>query len=691
MHSIVDLSGCWKIKPVDQFVKEHRSATFDDSDWEEQDVPGQWQCQTNFKNYQGKMVYRKSFTFTRHADKTNFYEINFTGIFYFAIIYLNGRRLGHYEGYFSPISFFVTKTLQENNLLVVEVNCPPAPPDHIENLILGIFRHTRYFPKTFNPGGIWGRVYISSINRYAIRHLRFKTTTIDDQQATVEVKLVVDSTNTEEATVQYSLKPANFAGTIYQWRERSKINRGRTILTGKQALSDIELWWTYDLGFPSAYNLTVQLIWQSEVRSEYTALVGIRMIQLENRRVYLNGKSLFLRGANYLPTHPYISQVNPDTCLTDVKLAIDSHINCLRVRSHVAYSELYQACDLQGMLVWQDFPLFGMYPREILPVAKRQLSTMVDMLGSHPCIGVICCHDEPFPKYGRSKNLREKARKFIGRYVGNWNQNRLDVFLRKSLKKEDSGHIVIQSSGLWGMLGSLSDVHFHWYHIDKLITRFSLLSYFLGFNNRIVSDFGSFSSPVLETLVEHQGEPDKEGMIDLHISQNRQAEILKFFIEKLRLMKYKPIIGIFFSDLHDMFMTGGTGIVDARRCSKPAHKVVKDALRPRCLIASEITDKKYHLGDVLLIPVHLINDCQEESDTGGEINIKIKLGRRLFLETTLMVKLVSDSRPVQMDVVFFRPQEPGTHHLRLSMRTEKEKQFQTDHTEIVTQYELPII
>ncbi len=99
VKEIVKLNGLWKLYAVKRFSDIYRSLDFDDNRWHELNIPGQWQGHPHFKKYQGKMVYRKVFSFEVNPDSV--YEIQFDGVFYYAAAYLNGKHLGCHEGYFS--------------------------------------------------------------------------------------------------------------------------------------------------------------------------------------------------------------------------------------------------------------------------------------------------------------------------------------------------------------------------------------------------------------------------------------------------------------------------------------------------------------------------------------------------------------------------------------------------------------
>lgn len=677
METQLDLSGVWKAHAVEQFSEKYRHPDFRDNDWIDVHIPGHWQQTPALQTTTGQVVFRKSFSFSPDSD--GFYQLHFDGVFYAATVYLNGKCLGTHEGYFSPFSFGISKTAQTENVLVVEVSCLPPRRDGDETQLLGIFRHPHYFQPDFNPGGIWRPVYITRMERLAWHQLFMTTRQIQDETATIDLRLQINALVETAAQLQFEMTPANFDGDTFSWQEPAQLTKGRNTLNLTHTLDKPGLWWTHDRGFPACYKLTTT-VRDEQTEMSISRLVGVRTIYYEKNRLYLNNQSCFLRGANYLPTRPYLADSTVEICEQDITRAVKTHLNCLRIHTHVAPAAIYEACTRQGVLLWQDLPLSGLISRRAADAASKQIRQLIEQVGSYPCVGFFCCHDDPRPRFSRSKKRWRRILNFFARHVGNWNRNVLDGRLRKTACKLTSGHVIVRSSGVWGMLGSLSDVHFDWYSERDWFKKLPWAARFLTSRNQIISNFGATS----QANPPEMPEGDMDQHLDVEISQKKQAYLLKFFIEKLRLRKYRPIIGFFLADFVDVWDRGGPGLLDAQRRPKIAWDIVRDALRPSILIASEVGQNQYRLGDVVLTPIYLINDDPRPFPQ-AQVNIKVKLERQLFLETTIMSDLKPDTGAVQIDTVFFRPQQPGTHHLWLGLLNRE------GEDDLYSSYELPVI
>ena len=71
----------------------------------------------------------------------------------------------------------------------------------------------------------------------------------------------------------------------------------------------------------------------------------------------VNGKPIYVRGANWIPDDAFVTRLNRETYETSIQDAIDAGMNLLRVWGGGIYEsdDFYDVCDELGMLVWQDF------------------------------------------------------------------------------------------------------------------------------------------------------------------------------------------------------------------------------------------------------------------------------------------------------------------------------------------------
>ena len=137
---------------------------------------------------------------------------------------------------------------------------------------------------------------------------------------------------------------------------------------------DPQLWWPRELGAQPLYELRVRL---RDPRSRAVLetrdqRLGLRRIELvrepgphpedESFSFRVNGRELFLRGANWIPARAFpVEHGDPARDRAAVhgllQRAVEAHVNTLRVWGGGLYEHdaFYDLCDELGILVWQDF------------------------------------------------------------------------------------------------------------------------------------------------------------------------------------------------------------------------------------------------------------------------------------------------------------------------------------------------
>ena len=131
----------------------------------------------------------------------------------------------------------------------------------------------------------------------------------------------------------------------------------------------------------------------------------------------------------------------------DLDMARDCHMNMLRIHAHIEHPLFYEAADLAGILLWQDFPLQWLYRREVLPAALRQARAMVELLGNHPAVAIWCMHNEAlYTADTADERLITLLRIYFSAFVWNWNRDVLDTRLKQLVEKADGTRPVVRSS-----------------------------------------------------------------------------------------------------------------------------------------------------------------------------------------------------------------------------------------------------
>ncbi len=272
----LSLDGAWRLLPIDDFRQGFYP--LDDESWIEQDLPAHWQQHPLLESYAGKMVYRKRFTFqeprtenqepddvpsssdSRFSVLGSRFWLRFNGVFYWLQPYFNGVDLGRREGYFMPHEYEVTPWVEDENTLVVEIECRDEEDKLAKRMITGVFSHWDCLDPTTNPGGVWLPVELVTTGPLRIGDVMLHTEKVDAAKAAIRFRAQIDAASAGPATLRWTFTPKNFAGEVQVIEQRHRLAQGDHEITGTLDIRDPQLWWTHDMGDPNCYTVTLAVL-----------------------------------------------------------------------------------------------------------------------------------------------------------------------------------------------------------------------------------------------------------------------------------------------------------------------------------------------------------------------------------------------------------------------------------------------
>ncbi|WP_299743769.1 glycoside hydrolase family 2 protein [uncultured Tateyamaria sp.] len=198
-----------------------------------------------------------------------------------------------------------------------------------------------------------------------------------------------------------------------------------------------ELWWPAGHGKQALHVLTV-------AAGDLTATrrIGFRDVQLVTAKdetgtgfaLHVNGRPVFMKGANWIPADALGSAITPDICRDLLQSAVDANMNMIRVWGGGRYEPdwFYDLCDELGLLVWHDF-MFAchLYPAtdDFLAEVDAEVREQVARLNHHACIALWCGDNELLG----ALNWYEESRQDRDRYLVAY--DRLNRTLEKALRE----------------------------------------------------------------------------------------------------------------------------------------------------------------------------------------------------------------------------------------------------------------
>ena len=173
-------------------------------------------------------------------------------------------------------------------------------------------------------------------------------------------------------------------------------------------LPSARLWWPWDQGEPNLYRVTVRLLDDTGVLDEASQVVGVRSVVRSafpdggKWRWLINGRPIFLRGANWVPADVLPGRVTEDVYAHLLGMARDAGINFFRVWGGGIREkrEFWDNCDRLGIMAWQEFPLacafLDHYPRDraYLDTLAAEAHGTVRALRNHPSLIAWCGGNE---------------------------------------------------------------------------------------------------------------------------------------------------------------------------------------------------------------------------------------------------------------------------------------------------------
>lgn len=392
------LGGTWYFRQDDTFVgdAERWYAQRDLAGWTATRVPHNWNATDTTLNKASVGWYRKEFTLPkvpRKEAKRTFWKVRFEGSNYRTKVWLNGKVIGGFTGYF-PFESDLEGLRKGRNTLVVKVSSLRSRTDL-----------THWRPAAFNGFGTGGWWNFGGLLREVYAR-KIDTVDIEDVQvvprlpkvggpAKVELRAYLRNMTSKEREVTLRL---SVDGERIELKGKAvPANAGR-VLTKSFTIKRPRLW---QPGRPTLYPLTVQAEEGDEVRSTYRLRFGVRKLETAPGGVILlNGRRLSARGASIHEDDPKEGgALSEGTRRLLVSRLRD--LGATITRSHYPlHPSFLEAFDKYGILYWVDAPVYQLpnsYFAEaaVRVAAKRAVALTVRNNLNHASIMTWSLANEP--------------------------------------------------------------------------------------------------------------------------------------------------------------------------------------------------------------------------------------------------------------------------------------------------------
>lgn len=221
-----------------------------------------------------------------------------------------------------------------------------------------------------NFGWDWGPVLVTAGIIGPIAVEQWSTARISSLRPTVSVDadgngslaLTVDLERTDDTELRLAARITDVKGVEVASSGASVAGAGGGVSLHVLAP---ELWWPRGYGEQPLYQLQVEVLAGERLVTSATRTLGFRTIVVDQSAdefgtpfsFIVNGRPVFIKGANWIPDDCFITRVTPDRYAHGIKDATEAGMNLLRVWGGGIYESevFYDLCDREGLLVWQDF------------------------------------------------------------------------------------------------------------------------------------------------------------------------------------------------------------------------------------------------------------------------------------------------------------------------------------------------
>lgn len=563
-------------------------------------------------------------------------ELELNGLDTYATVFLNGIAILEADNMFRKWSLSVKNQLKKgkNHLKIVFHSAVQKGKEAASKLPYTLPEKERVFVRKaqyqfgwdwgprFVTAGIWKNLQLKFWNSASIGNIKYSQVELNDQKAILE--FTTEIRVSEVKTIQ--LKINEKSETFHLKKGTNKVKIGYEI-------SNPKLWWCNGLGTPNLYSISVQLYQSNKLLDEKKLSIGLRTIELVQEKdtfgksfyFKLNGKPVFIKGANYVPNDSFLPNASKTSPLELVLNAKAAHMNMLRVWGGGVYAEdaFYEACDANGILVWQDFMFAcAMYPGDAKFVAnvKQEVIDNVNRLQNHPSLALWCGNnenEEGWHNWGWQKQFnysKSDSTQVWTNYKKVFHEM-IPYTLDSLLSKDKNNYWPSSPSIGWGRKESLLQGDSHYWGVWWGKEPFEMYQKKVG---RFMSEYGFQSMPAIETLEKvlakedfnfsseafknHQKHPSGFATITEYmardfpvpssienygyVSQLLQAYGMKTAIEAHRMAK-PYCMGSLYWQFNDCWPVTSWSTIDYYGNWKASHYQVKESFAPIVLLFSD--------------------------------------------------------------------------------------------------------
>jgi len=356
------LNGSWKFnlspnsndKPLNFFDED-----FDDSNWSDINVPGNWELQGHSfpiyldeeypfpvdppfvpQSYNAVGSYKKSFDVRQEWLGKDIF-VHFGSVRSAFYLWINGKFIGYSQGSKTPAEFEITEQIKVGqNQIAVQVY-RFSDGSYLEG------------QDTWRLSGLERSVFLFARNKTRISDFHIKSDLDSNYEKglfSIEVDLINKNQDVEELTVNAKLvEPMRRNRVLFDSTQTVNIDSIAS-LNIESVIRRVKKWSAED---PYLYQLQLSLLnIDGRVIESLTHQVGFRKVEIKDGLLKLNGNPIMIRGVNRHEWDPIFGRsITEESMIEDIKLMKEHNINAVRASHYPNQERWYELCNQYGLYI----------------------------------------------------------------------------------------------------------------------------------------------------------------------------------------------------------------------------------------------------------------------------------------------------------------------------------------------------
>ena len=362
------LNGKWKFywqRGLKNQPENFQLVSFDDSHWDEINVPSVWQTEGYSVPYYYASTFPKAFSRTKskipsidhNMQEIGFYRKTFVldevfdnrevflhfGAAKSALeVYVNGEFVGYSQGSMAPHEFEISKVLKKGENVITAKLYRFSDGSYLEDQdmwwLCGIYRD----------------VYLFAEPKVCLRDFYFKTDFDDTyNDSNVTLNMYFNNYNNIRGKIKVSAKLIDSKNEEIELGSSEKeLSGGKETITYNKTVKSPDKW---SAETPNLYTLVMSVELDGKVICVKSYKVGFKKVEIKGEKIYFNGMPLMIKGVNRHDFDCDYGWAVPKYRYTqDLDIMKQNNINSIRTSHYPDDPYFYDMCNKYGFYVMDE-------------------------------------------------------------------------------------------------------------------------------------------------------------------------------------------------------------------------------------------------------------------------------------------------------------------------------------------------